>query len=76
MDITDQQLSTQETTLTENQGRVLLLACGALAREILDIIDRHGFSHLDLKCLPAILHNAPENENVARAALLFLFSGQ
>ena len=60
MDITDQQLSTQETTLTENQGRVLLLACGALAREILDIIDRHGFSHLDLKCLPAILHNAPE----------------
>jgi hypothetical protein len=31
-----------------------------LAREILDIIARHGFTHLDLKCLPAILHNAPE----------------
>ena len=60
MDITDQELSHQETTLTENQGRVLLLACGALAREILDIIARHGFTHLDLKCLPAILHNAPE----------------
>ena len=60
MDITDQELSHQETTLSENQGRVLLLACGALAREILDIINRHGFTHLDLKCLPAILHNAPE----------------
>ena len=60
MDITDQELSHQETTLSENQGRVLLLACGALAREILDIIARHGFTHLDLKCLPAILHNAPE----------------
>ena len=60
MDITDKELSHQETTLSENQGRVLLLACGALAREILDIINRHRFNHLDLKCLPAILHNAPE----------------
>ena len=60
MDITDQELSHQETTLSENQGRVLLLACGAIAREVLDIIARHGFTHLDLKCLPAILHNAPE----------------
>ena len=60
MDITDQELSHNETTLSENQGRVLLLACGAIAREVLDIIDRHGFTHLDLKCLPAILHNTPE----------------
>ena len=30
MDITDQELSHQETTLSENQGRVLLLACGAI----------------------------------------------
>lgn len=60
MDITDQDLSNHETTPIQNQGRILLLACGALAREILDIIDHHGFSHLDLKCLPAILHNTPE----------------
>ena len=60
MDITDQELSHQETTLSENQGRVLLLACGAIAREVLDIIARNGFTHLDLKCLPAILHNTPE----------------
>lgn len=41
-------------------GRVLLLACGALAREILAILRVNGWSHLDLACLPAKLHNAPQ----------------
>jgi hypothetical protein len=41
-------------------GRVLIIACGALAREILAVRDAHGWSHLDLTCLPAILHNHPE----------------
>lgn len=41
-------------------GRVLLVACGALAREILDLIDQNGWTHLDLTCLPAIFHNHPE----------------
>ncbi|TDK50342.1 DUF1638 domain-containing protein [Antarcticimicrobium luteum] len=41
-------------------GRILLLACGALAREILDLKARNGWDHLDLACLPAILHNHPE----------------
>ncbi|APX90883.1 hypothetical protein BV394_00885 [Brevirhabdus pacifica] len=40
--------------------RVLLLACGALAREILAIRDQAGLSHMDLMCLPAILHNSPQ----------------
>ena len=40
-------------------GKILLLACGALAREILDIIRINGWSHIDLTCLPAILHNEP-----------------
>ncbi len=40
--------------------RVLLIACGALAREILDLIARNGWSHMDLTCLPAILHNHPD----------------
>lgn len=42
------------------QGHVLLLACGALAREIIDIKQRNGWSHMDISCLPAILHNHPE----------------
>jgi hypothetical protein len=41
-------------------GRLLLLACGALAREILDLVRLNGWSHVDLACLPAILHNHPE----------------
>lgn len=42
------------------QGRVLLIACGALAREILAIKTANRLDHLDLQCLPAILHNHPE----------------
>lgn len=55
-----------DSTLTEaglaprRTGRVLLLACGALAREILDLRAANGWDHLDLACLPAILHNTPD----------------
>jgi Protein of unknown function (DUF1638) len=41
-------------------GRILLIACGALAREILDLIASNNWAHMDLTCLPAILHNHPE----------------
>ena len=40
-------------------GRLLVLACGALAREILALIRINGWDHVDLHCLPAILHNYP-----------------
>lgn len=41
-------------------GRILLLACGALAHEIVALKRINGWDHLDLHCLPAILHNSPE----------------
>ncbi len=41
-------------------GRVLLIACGALAREIIALKTAHGWDHMDLQCLPAILHNHPD----------------
>ncbi|MEM6305929.1 MAG: DUF1638 domain-containing protein [Pseudomonadota bacterium] len=41
-------------------GRVLLIACGALAREILDLKRLNGWSHLELTCLPAKYHLYPE----------------
>lgn len=44
----------------ESNTRVLVLACGALAREILALTAQHGLSHLDLQCLPAQLHNTPD----------------
>ena len=40
--------------------RVLLIACGALAHEILALKALNGWDHLDLACLPAILHNTPD----------------
>ncbi|MDG1802834.1 MAG: DUF1638 domain-containing protein, partial [Paracoccaceae bacterium] len=41
-------------------GRVLLLACGALAREIIALKQTNGWDHMDLKCLPAIFHLFPD----------------
>lgn len=41
-------------------GRILLIACGALAREILDLKAMNGWDHMDLTCLPAKLHLYPE----------------
>lgn len=40
--------------------RTLLIACGALAREVLALVDLNGWDHLVLTCLPAKLHNRPE----------------
>ncbi|WP_208354154.1 DUF1638 domain-containing protein [Pseudaestuariivita rosea] len=41
-------------------GTVLLIACGALAHEILALKRINAWDHLDLTCLPAILHNHPD----------------
>ncbi len=38
----------------------LLIACGALAREILALNERQGWGCYALTCLPAIYHNRPE----------------
>ncbi|UWQ94220.1 DUF1638 domain-containing protein [Rhodobacteraceae bacterium M385] len=42
-----------------NSGRILLLACGALAHEVLALKRLNHWDHLDLHCLPAKLHNTP-----------------
>lgn len=41
-------------------GRVLVIACGALARELMDVIRLNRLDHLDVTCLPAHWHNRPE----------------
>jgi len=40
--------------------RVLMIACGALAREVLALKRLNGWDNLALTCLPALLHNRPE----------------
>ncbi len=51
-------------------GRVLLLACGALAREIIALKEINGWTHMDLRCLPAKLHLHPEKITPAVMAAL------
>lgn len=41
-------------------GRILLIACGALAREIIDLKAANNWQHMDLTCLPANLHLYPD----------------
>ncbi len=41
-------------------GRLLVIACGALAHEITALIRLNGWDHIALACLPAIWHNSPE----------------
>ena len=38
----------------------LVIACGALAKEITTLIDINQWSHLRVQCVPARIHNTPE----------------
>jgi hypothetical protein len=43
-----------------NDVRTLVIACGALARELLEITRLNGLDDLTIECLPASLHNRPK----------------
>lgn len=55
-----------DATLTERgldvagRGKILLIACGAIAHEVLALKRLNGWDHLDLQCLPAKLHLYPD----------------
>ena len=42
------------------QAGKLIIACGALAREIQQLIDINSWTDVDVQCLPADLHNHPD----------------
>lgn len=58
----DDALTEEGATLAAGAGagRVLLIGCGALAREILALKAVNGWDGMDLTCLPAKLHNRPQ----------------
>ena len=60
MSFSDEELTTDGLNVGLPRGRVLLVACGALAREILALIKANGWAHMDLQCLPANLHLTPD----------------
>jgi hypothetical protein len=50
-----------EPTASSARPSTLVLGCGALARELLELVDRNGLTgDVDVRCLPAPLHNRPE----------------
>lgn len=51
-------------------GRVLVIACGALAREVQAALQLNRLDHVAVTCLPAMLHNRPEKiPEAVRAAI-------
>lgn len=57
-ELDDNRLTTEG--MQDGAGRVLLLACGALAHEVLAVMRANTWDHLALRCLPANLHLYPE----------------
>ena len=41
-------------------AQVLVIACGAIARELVRIRDMNHWEHIEFQCLPAELHNTPD----------------
>ncbi len=60
MSLPDDTRLTEQGLDARGTGRLLLIACGALAREILDLKRLNGWTHMDLTCLPAKLHLYPD----------------
>jgi hypothetical protein len=53
-----------------NARRQLVLACGALAREVMAVLAANRLDHVIVRCLPASLHNRPQRiPDAVRAAL-------
>ena len=53
--------------MTVPRERILVLACGALAREVLALARLNGWAHVDVRCLPARLHLVPDEIPAARS---------
>jgi hypothetical protein len=41
-------------------NRVLIIACGMIARETLAVVQQGGFDHIEVTALPALYHHHPE----------------
>src|SRR5271166_3690848 len=56
--------------MAKNGQSMLIIACGALAHEITALRRANGWDHVEVRCLPAELHNRPERIPAAVRALL------
>jgi hypothetical protein len=72
----DRTLSEQGLAPASQGGKVLLIACGALAHEVLALIRANGWTHMDLQCLPANLHLWPDRIPAAVEAAVLAHQGR
>jgi hypothetical protein len=57
---TTELLETEVAVAADAPPRLLVLACGAVAREVLAVVRLNGWEDVDVRCLPAKLHSTPE----------------
>jgi hypothetical protein len=50
----------EERVFEAERPEALVLACGAIAREVLAVIRLNGWTNVTVRCLPAKLHSRPE----------------
>jgi hypothetical protein len=50
----------EERLFEAERPETLILACGAIAREVLAVIELNGWTNVAVRCLPAKLHSRPE----------------
>ncbi|MGA2188741.1 MAG: DUF1638 domain-containing protein [Steroidobacteraceae bacterium] len=63
-------------TASANGDGVLVIACGALAHEITALRKANRWEHVEVRCLPADLHNRPAQIPAAVRALIHASRGR
>ena len=66
----------EERVFEAERPELLVLACGAIAREVLAVIRLNGWTNVTVRCLPAKLHSRPERIAPAVDAKLTALQGQ
>tara|TARA_B100000676_G_C18037301_1_gene822552 strand:+ start:631 stop:1305 length:675 start_codon:yes stop_codon:yes gene_type:complete len=62
--------ASEAVTSSTMSPNVLVIACGAIAHEVMALKRANGWGHMKVQCLPADLHNRPERITPAVEAKL------
>jgi hypothetical protein len=62
--------------VSDRRASTLVIGCGALGRELVELAARDGLEHVEVRCLPASLHNRPERIPAAVEGLVNAVQGR
>lgn len=57
-------------------SKTLVIACGAIAHELIAVVRANNWEHLEIQCLPAEWHNTPERITPAIEKKILQFKNQ